>query len=165
MNFLTCKITDNYFLLAYWQDLKVIKFKRYSIDYACRITLIAKMLKLQMNDIFYFDSTSKYNQYFTGAFKIKLDRQPIRKENYKNLKHQLYFMFLKSINEHQLKIECEFPRDEFNQELNQMEINKYSENNKLEIIPRRKIIENIGRDIDLIDLLSYRFFAVLRGIG
>lgn len=162
---ITIKITSNQILIAVWAGLTLVKFKRYEKNYATRITLAVKKLKLTMYDVIYFDSTNEYNQYFVGALKIKLDRHPFKRENYKNLKHQLYFYLLKAINNNQLAIKCEFPNDEFIQEVNQLKQNEYSENNKLEMISRKQIIENIGRDIDLVDLFSYRFFAVLKGIG
>jgi len=160
---ITIKVTDNNILIAVWDGLKLIKFKKYNNEYAKKSTLIAIKLKKLMNDIIYFDATGEYNKYFSGAIRIKPDRQPIKKENYKNLKHQLYYYLIKSINNGTLSIECSFPNDDFKQELQHVKQNKYSDSNKLEIIPRKQIIESLGRDINLVDLLSYRFFAILKG--
>jgi len=162
---ITIKVTDKHILIAVWDGLKLIKFKKYSNEYVKKITLAVMKLKQSMNDVVYFDTTGEFNKYFYGALRIKPDKQPIGRENYKNFKHQLYFYFIKSINNGTLSVECKFPNDELKQELQHVKQNKYSENNKLEIILRKQIIESLGRDIDLVDLLSYRFFAVLKGMG
>ena len=162
---ITIKVTNKDILIAVWDGLKLIKFKKYGNEYAKKITLVTMKLKQSMNDIIYFDSTGEFDKYFSGALKIKPDRQPIKRENYKNLKHQLYFYLIKSINNNTLSIECEFPNNELKQELQHVKQNKYSESNKLEIISRKQIVESLGRDINLVDLLSYRFFAILKGMG
>lgn len=165
MKSITIKITYKEFLIAIWDKLELIKFKSFPKNYAKKINLISMLTDIEMNNIVYFDSTGEYNYYFNGTINIKLDRKPIKSNSYKNLKHQLYFTLIDYMKLGKLNIACEFPKDEFKQQCQYLVQNKYSETNKLEIISRRKIIDELGNDIDLVDLLSYRFFSILKGLN
>lgn len=149
-------------MLAIWDNYTVIRFRQYNKETSKKISLISKLF--ESSHVIYFDSTNEYNDYFIDGIRIKPDRKPIRNENYKNLKHQLYFALIGSINDNELKINCEFPKDELQQEIDQLKLNNNQDSNKLEMTSRKQIVESLGKDIDLVDLLSYRFFAKLKGI-
>jgi hypothetical protein len=150
---ITIKITEKEIFAARWEGLKVVNFKRLQNTH---VSLFSKI----KDKIIFYDETNQFKK----GLKVKLDRRPVKNENYKNLKHQMYFYLIEAINNGKLSINCNFPKDEFVQEIQQLKQNKNNDSGKFEMIPRKEIFENLGRDIHLVDLLSYRFFAVLKNI-
>jgi len=78
------------------------------------------------------------------------------KENFGNLKSQLYFYLSECINERRMRIvPIEF-RDQIVQELEWCRQKSADMDGKFYIIPKQEIRENIGRSPDIMDCLAYR---------
>lgn len=78
------------------------------------------------------------------------------KENFGNLKSQLYFYLSECINERRMRIIPTEFRDQIVQELEWCRQKSADMDGKFYIIPKQEIRENIGRSPDIMDCLAYR---------
>ncbi len=85
--------------------------------------------------------------------------QALNKENYKNLKTQLYFKLSEKINSFELKIiGHDNLKDEINEELQAIKYKPTDTVGKLEIIDKGEVKRLIGRSPDFSDAMAYRMF-------
>jgi hypothetical protein len=78
------------------------------------------------------------------------------KENFGNLKSQLYFYLSECVNERRMRIVPTEFRDQIVQELEWCRQKSADMDGKFYIIPKQEIRENIGRSPDIMDCLAYR---------
>lgn len=165
-NMITCKINNKECHIMMWQDFNIIDYKVFDENIIQQIEQFTDTKhSLTVYDIIYFDEMDEYRDFLSGAIRINIHRVPFKKENYKNLKHQLYFYLIKYISSGKIKIKCNIDKTQLKIELDQAKKHKFDTDDRLQIQPRQKIIENIGHDISIVDCMSYRMFAVLKGIG
>ena len=164
--FITCKITLKECYIMAWDGLKIIDYQVFNKRFKQRIELFANLKHgLSVYDIIYYEDSSEHKEFLSGAMKINIHRAPFKKENYKNLKHQLYFYLIRYITSGKISIKCNIPKEQLKIELDQIKQHRHTTDDKLQILPRDKIIENIGHDINIVDCISYRLFAISKGIG
>lgn len=164
--FITCKITYKAVYIMVWDGFNIIDYRTFDKRFKQRIELLTDIKHgLTVYDIIYFDETNEFNSFLSGAIKINIHRKPFKNENYKNLKHQLYFYLIKFMKSNRIKIKCNIPKDQLLLEREQLKQYKYDTDDRLQILPRDQIIENIGHDINIVDTMSYIMFAVLKGLG
>jgi len=83
------------------------------------------------------------------------------KENFGNLKSQLYFYLSECINERRMRIVPTEFRDQIVQELEWCRQKSADMDGKFYVIPKQEIRENIGRSPDFMDCLAYRMMHEL----
>jgi hypothetical protein len=90
--------------------------------------------------------------------------KPFRGENYQNLKAQCTYLLAKKINAREIAITCENPteREQTIEELEQIKSKDTDKDGKLNIQPKDKIKEVIGRSPDYADALMMRMYFEFR---
>lgn len=81
-----------------------------------------------------------------------------KKENYKNLKTQLYFKLSEKINDNELKIAVDDYKEEIVEELQAVRHKPTNKVGKLEIIDKGEVKRIVGRSPDFSDTLAYRMY-------
>jgi phage terminase large subunit len=86
--------------------------------------------------------------------------KPFRDENYQNLKAQCTYLLAKKINAREIAITCDDPteREETIEELEQIKSKDADKDGKLNIQPKDKIKEVLGRSPDYADALMMRMY-------
>ena len=86
--------------------------------------------------------------------------RPFKEENYQNLKAQCTYLMAKKINAREVSFNCDDPtvREYLIQELEQIKSKDMDKDGKLNIQPKDKIKEVIGRSPDYADALMMRFY-------
>lgn len=88
------------------------------------------------------------------------------KPEYKNLKSQCAYYLAKKINDSQLYIECEVEnsvKEAITQELGQLKSYNTDKDGKVQILPKEKVKDNIGRSPDFMDTLLMRSYFDVAG--
>jgi phage terminase large subunit len=83
------------------------------------------------------------------------------RENYGNLKAQLYFTMAEAINERRMRISDVSMRDQIVQELEWCRQLDADRDGKVRVVPKQDIRDNIGRSPDIMDNLAYRMMHEL----
>jgi hypothetical protein len=81
---------------------------------------------------------------------------PIGKENYKNLKTQLYFKLCDEIKANKVKVVSELYRNEIMEELQLIEHKPTDIVGKIEMVDKGDVKRNLGRSPDFSDAMAYR---------
>jgi phage terminase large subunit len=86
--------------------------------------------------------------------------RPFREENYQNLKAQCTYLLAKMVNAREIAIDCDDPtlREEIIEELEQIKSKDADKDGKLQIQPKEKIKEVLGRSPDHADTLMMRMY-------
>ena len=104
--------------------------------------------------------------YLSGAKPFNNGSSPIKDKIYKNLKSECGYNLAKKINAGQLFIECEsLPRTELIQELECLQSYALDTDGKIQLLPKIKIKELIGKSPDLLDCLIMRMYFELKKTG
>lgn len=85
--------------------------------------------------------------------------------NYQNLKTECGYKLAETMNEDKIYIECEMPEHEkqiIREELGQLKTYDSDKDNKLRILPKEKVKENIGRSPDWLDVFIMRMYYEVR---
>lgn len=102
---------------------------------------------------------------FNGCVSIVNNSPPIyvdgERENFGNLKSQLYFYLAECINEKRMYIRPDEHRDKITQELEWCRQKSADHDGKFYCLPKQEIRENLGRSPDLLDMLSFRMYHEL----
>lgn len=85
-------------------------------------------------------------------------------ENYKNLKTQCYYMLAERVNDHKIFVKCEDYeiREALTEELEQVKRHNADSDGKLEVMPKDKVKDLLGRSPDYSDTLMMRMFFELK---
>lgn len=88
------------------------------------------------------------------------NRKPFKEENYNNLRSQCFFILSKKVNNHEVRIECNNQeiRELVIEELEQVKTWEADKDKKLQVMPKDKVKEAIGRSPDFSDMLSMRMY-------
>src|SRR5699024_4369313 len=140
-----------------WEGWKVIGFKQINKadanDIENTIKETAKEFKVKRSNITYdADGVGAYlrgylkraKPFNNGSRAISHSKK--RKVNYKNLKCQCGYEFAKIANSGQVFIECQdVPKQDLIQELECLESYKLDKGGKMQLLPKNKIKERIGK--------------------
>ena len=87
-------------------------------------------------------------------------RKAFKGENYSNLRAQCFYVLAKKVNAHEMRVECLNPemRDLIIEELEQVKTWEIDKDKKLQVMPKDKVKEAIGRSPDFSDMLSMRMY-------
>jgi hypothetical protein len=90
--------------------------------------------------------------------------RPFKDENYQNLKSQCTYLLAKKINAREIAINCDDPtvKEQIIEELEQIKSKDADKDGKLQIQPKDKIKEVIGRSPDYADALMMRMWFEFR---
>jgi len=98
--------------------------------------------------------------YLRGSYAFNNGGRPLRvagkKEEYANLKSQCYFHYAKKVNDAEVFINCEVPRDKVTEEHEYIKNDSIDTDGKLKVMPKQKVKEMIGRSPDIADALMMR---------
>lgn len=155
-----------------WEGLKVIKiftYRKQGLDVSLkRIEEIAEKYEVPRSHIIIDDDGlgKGVSTFLYGCKKFNAQTKPIRDENYQNLKSQCTYVLAKRINARKIAIDCEDPtvKELIIQELEQIKSKDTDKDGKLQIQPKDKIKEIIGRSPDYADALMMRMYFEIRPI-
>lgn len=94
--------------------------------------------------------------YLSGAKPFNNGGKPIGKTNYKNLKSQCGYKLGEYINAGKIWIDCEVDKSEVIKELECLQSYGLDNDGKIQLMPKKKIIEIIGHSPDKLDALLMR---------
>jgi hypothetical protein len=83
------------------------------------------------------------------------------KENFGNLKSQLYWYLAHYVNNRLICIKTKEFQEKIMQELEWVRQKDADMDGKFWVIPKHEIRENLGRSPDLLDCLAYRMYHIL----
>ncbi len=83
------------------------------------------------------------------------------RENFGNLKSQLYFYLAEYVNQRKIFIQSDKWRDAITQELEWCRQKSADHDGKFYVIPKQEIRESLGRSPDFLDVLAYRMYHIL----
>jgi len=83
------------------------------------------------------------------------------KENFANLKSQLYFYLAEYVNKRLIYVRPDEYRDKIVQELEWVRQKDAFNDGKFAVIPKQEIKESLGRSPDFLDCLAFRMYAIL----
>ena len=88
----------------------------------------------------------------------------LKNQNYSNLRSQCFYILAKKVNAHEMRIECQNPeiKEMVIEELEQVKTWEIDKDRKLQVMPKDKVKEAIGRSPDFSDMLSMRCFFELK---
>jgi hypothetical protein len=87
-----------------------------------------------------------------------------KKENYKNLKAQCYFLFAEHVKENKIFIEDKTYRKQIIEELEQINRNPYDDDGKFSMEKKDEIRKRLGRSCDFSDALMLRFVYEINAV-
>ncbi len=100
--------------------------------------------------------------YLRGAKPFNNGARPIGKNNYKNLKSQCGYELAKKINAREIYIDCESDKSKISEELECLRSYALDNEGKIQLMPKSKIKEIIGRSPDRLDAMIMRMYFELQ---
>ncbi len=98
-----------------------------------------------------------------GAIAFKNNGQPLKKENYENLKTQVYFKLADKIREGEVKIKTNNLKDDLMQEVYEIKSQPLETiDGKLKLVKKKDVARIIGRSPDISDAMAYRMYFELK---
>ena len=156
------------FIVFVWEGLRVIH--AISID-KCEAPEVERLLKnlsqkfaVRRSHITYdADGLGTFLRgYLKGAKPFNNGGKPIkrsgREPNYKNLKSQCGYLLAKKINAGDIMIDAELDRSELTKELECLQSYALDKEGKIQLLPKEKIKEQIGRSPDMLDTMIMRMY-------
>ena len=147
-------------VIMVWEGLSVIDIIKVEqgVNVLDTIKNIATKYNIQTRNITYdSDGVGQYlSQYLRTAKGIINNGQPYKKENYKNLKTQLYYKLGELIREGKIKIKTEKYRKELEAELLCVQRKeRETTESKMEINSKAEMKQILGKSPDLADTMAY----------
>lgn len=147
-----------------WVVVRIIKYQKKGIDELQQHVLeIANEYKVQRSNIVIDEDGvgGGLKDVLRGSKGFTNNSRAIGQENYQNLKAQCYYKFAKMVNDGGVYIKDTQYKQEIIQELEVVQMKDVDKDNKLNIIGKDKVKENIGRSPDISDALMMRMFFEL----
>lgn len=155
------------FILGVWDGLTLIHHKEVAKCEANEVTELIKRLaeeyQVRRSNIVYdADGLGSFLRgYLKGAVPFNNGGTPINvssktKINYKNIKSQCGYKLAEKINAGEIYFECEVSKSEIIQELECLQSFDLDKEGKVQILPKIKVKELIGRSPDHLDMLLMR---------
>lgn len=114
-----------------------------------------------------FTRNSSQSGNLVGAIGFHNNAKPVvvqgKKENFKNLKAQVYEFFAQQVKDSKVFIQDNAFRKQVIEELEQINKNPILDDGKYALEPKNKIRERLGRSPDFADALAMRFYFELKG--
>lgn len=153
-------------IMLLWDDLTVTKVMHYEgKEPEVELARLATLHNVPQENIAYdADGVGKYLKgKFPRAIDIINNSVPLLKENYYNLKSQLYFKLADVINEGLLKVKDDTLQDNAIQELYEIRsVPLESTDGKLKLISKKDVKKVIGRSPDISDAIAFRMYWLIK---
>lgn len=161
------------FVLIVWQGWEMINFemidKIEANELEVKIKSKAEKFRVKRTNITYdADGLGSFLRgYLSGAKPFNNGSKPLEIQrnntpNYKNLKSQCGYEIAKIINAGEMYISCDVPRTEVVKELECLQSYNLDRDGKIQLLPKDKIKEFIGRSPDILDAILMRMFFDLK---
>jgi hypothetical protein len=161
------------FKLGVWDGLVLIHYLEVDKCEANEVTELIKRVadeyRVKRSNIVYdADGLGSFLRgYLQGAKPFNNGGKPIEvsrknKINYKNIKSQCAYKLAEKINAGEVFIECEVNRKDIIQELECLQSHELDKEGKVQILPKAKVKELIGRSPDDLDMLLMRMVYELK---
>lgn len=158
--------SDN-FVVHLWDGLKI---KKEIIIGKCEADEVEKLLKdlaekngvKQANIVYDADGLGSFLRgYLKLAKPFNNGAKVIGEVNYKNLKSQCGYKLAEYINAGKIMVDCEVNRGEMIKELECLQSYALDSDGKIQLLPKAKIKELIGKSPDILDSLTMRMYFEL----
>jgi hypothetical protein len=151
-----------------WKGLDVIEVNHYKGDEPEQeiLRLRDKYNVSPRNIVYDADGVGKYlKAKLRGAYDFINNGVPINKENYDNIKSQVYFKLAEVISEGSMKILDLNLKDDLIQEVYEIRSQPLETiDGKLKLIKKKEVSATIGRSPDISDALAYRMVFEIKGM-
>lgn len=156
------------FVLLVWDGLKI---KHSIVIDKCEANEVEDLLKSiaekflvkRSNIIYDADGLGSFLRgYLQGAKPFNNGGKVVGDVNYKNLKSQCGYKLAEYINAGKIMIDCEVDRSEMIKELECLQSYKLDDDGKIQLMPKAKIKEIIGKSPDILDALTMRMFFEIK---
>ena len=147
-----------------WVVVKIIKYNKTGIDELQQHVLnTSRDYKIQRSNIVIDEDGvgGGLKDVLRGSKGFTNNSRALGLENYQNLKTQCYYKLADKVNNGGIYIKDQNYKQEIIQELEVVQMKDIDKDNKLRIIGKDKIKENIGRSPDISDALMMRLFFEL----
>jgi|TARA_R110000822_G_scaffold3883_5_gene16555 hypothetical protein len=148
-----------------WRCEEVLQYKKLSIvELSNKVAEIATKYKVRRGHIIADEDGvgGGLVDMVTGCKGFVNNSRALLKENYSNLKTQCYYKFAEKVNKGEIYVNADMKmKDAIIQELEVVEMKDMDKDNKLMIISKDKIKQNIGRSPDFSDALMMRMYFEL----
>lgn len=161
--------TSDRMVIMVWDDLTIIDIIINPNEKLEDVILeLAKKYKVPNYNICYdSDGVGQFlKTRLPNAKPIVNNSTPINKENYRNLKTQLYFKLAEKINSSQVKIKgFDKHKETIQEELSAVKYKPTDSVSKLDIIDKGEVKRIIGRSPDFSDAMAYRMYYEFKTTG
>lgn len=161
-------MTSDKCVVLLWNDLTIEKvFVNPEGKVEDFIIQLAKENGVSRSSIAYdSDGVGKYLMHsLRGAVGIVNNAAPLKRENYKNLKTQMFYRLADEINKYNIKIADTRYQEEINEEISTIKHKPTSKVGKLEILSKDEVKKIIGRSPDFADAMAYRMYFLYKNNG
>lgn len=156
-------------IITVWRGLRVIEYHLFEISKTtdiqnCINAMRSKYSIASINTLADEDGVGGGVVDNCGIIGFVNNRKPFN-INYQNLKTECAYELADKIEENEIYIECEMPeeiKEKIKEELGQLKTYDSDKDNKLRILPKEKIKENIGRSPDWLDVFIMRMYFEVR---
>lgn len=157
-------------VIMVWHGLQVVDIKTIAKSSIPHLADVVKSMKLKhsvpMSHIVCDDGGvgGGLVDLLPGCIPFVANKKPIntdRRQNYANLKSQLYFTLAEYINDGKLWVKPEENRDTIIEELEQVKKDKEITDEKLRVTKKEEVKEMLGRSPDYSDCMSFRMWFEL----
>lgn len=155
------------FVVYVWDGLKIKKSIVIDKCEADEVTTLLKDLSEQFkvkiaNIVYDADGLGSFLRgYLKGAKPFNNGAKVVGSVNYKNLKSQCGYKLAEYVNGGKIMIDCEVDRSEIIKELECLQSFALDSEGKIQLMPKAKIKEIIGKSPDILDALTMRMYFEL----
>ena len=152
------------FVVYVWDGLRI---KAEIVIDKCEANEVEALLKdtaekhkvMRSNIVYDADGLGSFLRgYLQGAKPFNNGGKVVGKVNYKNLKSQCGYKLAEYINSGKIMIDCEVDRSEMIKELECLQSYKLDDDGKIQLMPKAKVKEIIGKSPDMLDALTMRMY-------
>jgi hypothetical protein len=157
------------FKLGVWNGLRLIQYLEVDKMDAPQVEQVIKGMAekhnvRRSNIVYDADGLGSFLRgYLQGAKPFLNGGKTIGDVNYKNLKSQCAYKLAEKINNGEIFIECETNKQSIIQELECLQSYQLDRDGRIQILPKEKIKEMIGRSPDDLDMLIMRMIFEIHG--
>lgn len=157
-------------VIMVWSGLQIIEIKTIAKSSITHLADVVKSMKLKhevpMSHVIADDGGvgGGLVDLLPGCVPFVANKKPIntnRRQNYANLKSQLYFTLAEYVNDSKIWVKPEKDRDVIIEELEQVKKDKEVTDEKLRVVKKELVKEMLGRSPDYSDCMSFRLWFEL----
>lgn len=152
------------FVLIVWNGYNIINFNQIDKCDANEVTELIKQkaekYKVMRSNIVYdADGLGSFLRgYLSGAKPFNNGAKAIQNDRFKNLKTECGYKLADYINKGMINIDCEIPKPELIKELECLKSYELDKDGKIQLLPKIKVKEMIGKSPDILDALTMRMY-------